>query len=218
VDAQRTPGSKAKARVKAPPKAGRRPPPATEGAKTKAAPKAHRPAKQVKPEQSPPDYQQLFRELIHRANQGEHLAVDCLKSFLDLNPHIWQRAGDLTAVAERAWVELIAGEDQFRTESVKRRLAELKEQLRGAHPTALEAVLVDLVGVAWLGVHHAEIQAASPAGASLDQAAFKLRRAESSQKRLLAATKTLATLRALVPQGLVPARPLRLHDPGALLG
>jgi hypothetical protein len=67
-------------------------------------------------------------------------------------------------------------------------------------------------------VHHAEIQAASPAGGSLEQAAFKLKRAESSQKRLLAATKTLATLRALVPAGLVPARPLRLHDPGALLG
>src|SRR5262249_47945085 len=152
--------------------------------------------KQVKPEQSPPDYQQLFRELIHRANLGERLAVDRLKSFLDLNSPIWQRAGDLTAVAERAWVELIAGQDVFRTESVKRRLAELKDQLKGPHPTALEAVLCDLIGVAWLGVHHAEVQAASPAGGSLDQAAFKLRRAESSQKRLLAATKTLATLRA----------------------
>src|SRR5262249_21297923 len=133
--------------------------------------KARKPARQVQPEQSPPDYQQLFRELIHRANQGERLAVDRLKSFLDLNPQIWQRAGDLTAVAERAWVELIAGEDQFRTESVKRRLAELKDQLKGPHPTALEALLVDLVGVAWLGVQLAEIQAANPSGGSLDQAA-----------------------------------------------
>jgi hypothetical protein len=75
-----------------------------------------------------------------------------------------------------------------------------------------------LVGVAWLGVHLAEIQAASPAGASLGQAAFRLKRAESSQKRLLAATKTLATLRALVPQGLVPARPVSLYDPESKLG
>ena len=137
---------------------------------------------------------------------------------MDLNPHIWQRAGDLTAVAERGWIELIAGQDVFRTESVKRRLAELKDQLKGPCPTALEALLVDLVGVAWLGVNHAEIQAASPAGGSLDQAAFKLRRAESSQKRLLAATKTLATLRALAPQGLLPAHSLRVHDPDAKLG
>jgi hypothetical protein len=69
-----------------------------------------------------------------------------------------------------------------------------------------------------LGTQHAEIQAASPAGSSLDQAAFRLKRAESIHKRLPAATKTLATLRALLPQGLVPAQPLHLHDSGAKLG
>jgi hypothetical protein len=216
VDAQRTLGNKAKARVKAPPKVGRRPQPAAEGAK--AAPKGRHAGKQPADDEAAPDYQQLFKEVVARANQGERLAIDRLKTFLDRNPGIWGKAGDLAAVAERAWVELIAGQDVFRTESVKRRIAELKDQLKGPHPTALEALLVDLVGVAWLGVQHAEIQAASPSGGSLDQAAFKLRRAESSQKRLLAATKTLVTLRALVPQGLVPARPLRLHDPGALLG
>jgi hypothetical protein len=55
-------------------------------------------------------------------------------------------------------------------------------------------------------------------GSSLEQAAFKLKRAESSYRRLLAATKTLATLRALVPQGLVPAQPFRLHDPDKKTG
>jgi hypothetical protein len=202
--------------VKAPPKAGRS---QANTERPRAASKARKPDKQAgAASTAPEDYQALFKQLVARANNGERLAIARLRAFLDRNPYLWQRAGDLTAVAERAWVELVAGEDQFRTESVKRRLAELKDQLRGAHPTALEALLVDLVGVAWLGVNHAEIQAASPAGGSLDQAAFKLRRAESSQKRLLAATKTLATLRALVPQGLVPARPLRLHDPDQKLG
>jgi hypothetical protein len=164
------------------------------------------------------DYQRLFEALVARANQGERLAVDRLRKFLDVNPQLWQRVGDLTAVAERAWTELIVGQDVLKTECVRRRLAELKDQLKGPHPTALEAVLIDLIGVAWLGVQHAEIQAASPAGGSLEQAVFRLKRAESSQKRLLAATKTLATLRALVPQGLVPAQRLRLHDPDARLG
>ena len=209
--------AEAKTPAKARPKTDRRPQANTE--RPRAASKDREPDKQAgAASTAPEDYQALFKQLVARANNGERLAIDRLKKFLDLNPYIWAKAGDLTAVAERAWVELIAGQDQFRTESVKRRLAELKEQLRGAHPTALEAVLVDLVGVAWLGVHHAEIQAASPAGGSLDQAAFRLKRAESSQKRLLAATKTLATLRALVPAGLVPAQPLRLHDPGQRSG
>jgi hypothetical protein len=187
--------------------------PRAAAARARAGPEARGAGQQAKADEAAPDYQQLFKEVVARANQGERLAIDRLKSFLDLNPHIWQRAGDLTAVAERGWIELIAGQDVFRTESVKRRLAELKDRLKGPHPTALEAILVDLIGVAWLGVQHAEIQAASPSGSTLDQAAFRLKRAESSQKRLLAATKTLATLRALVPQGLLPARPVRLHDP-----
>jgi hypothetical protein len=40
-----------------------------------------------------------------------------------------------------------------------------------------------------------------------------LRRAESSQKRHLNAVKTLATLRSLLPAGLVPSKPLRMYDP-----
>ena len=61
-------------------------------------------------------------------------------------------------------------------------------------------------------------EAAGPAGASLDQAAFRLKRAEPAQRRHLTAVKTLATLRTLMPQGLVPARPLRVHDPDQMLG
>ncbi len=217
MDTRRREANKAKAPAKARPRVDRRPQDNTarHGAE-------HRDCKRDKQaradEAAPADYQKLFKELVARANQGERLAIDRLRKFLDLNPHIWAAAGDLTAVAERGWVELIVGQDALKTECVKRRLGELKGQLQGPHPTALEAILVDLIGVAWLGAQHAEIQAASPAGSSLDQAAFKLKRAESSQKRLLAATKTLATLRALVPQGLVPAQPLRLHDPNKKSG
>ena len=216
MSTRRTGSSDARTPATSRPKVGRGPRAAT--ARARAGPEARGAGQQAKADEAAPDYQQLFKEVVARANQGERLAIDRLRKFLDLNPFIWQRAGDLTAVAERAWVELIAGEDQFRTESVKRRLAELKDQLKGPHPTALEAVLCDLIGVAWLGTQHAEIQAASPAGASLAQAAFRLRRTESAQKRLLNAARTLATLRALVPGGLVPAQPLRLHNPESELG
>jgi hypothetical protein len=184
----------------------------------KAAAEGSRADRKIGASEETVDFRRLFEELVARANQGDLEALGRLRKFLDLHPHIWAKAGDLVSVAERGWIELIAGQDMFRTESVKRRLMQLKGQLKGPSPTPLEAVLVDLVGVAWLGVHLAEIQAASPAGGSLDQAAFKLRRAESSQKRLLAATKTLATLRALVPAGLVPARPVSLYDPESKLG
>src|SRR5262245_37583074 len=75
--------------------------------------------------QAAPDYDALFRELVRRANLGEPGALTRLRTFLDRNPWLWQRAGDLSAVAERSWLALICGTNQLVAESVKRRVARL---------------------------------------------------------------------------------------------
>jgi hypothetical protein len=89
-------------------------------------------------------------------------------------------------------------------ESVSRRLKELKAELRGPRATALEELIIDLIGITFLAAQHGEIAAASPLGGSIQQANFRLRRAESAQRRFLNAIKTLAMLRALLPRGLRP--------------
>jgi hypothetical protein len=160
-----------------------------------------------------PDYQKLFHQLVARANGGDPEALRRLRIFLDKNPWLWQRAGDLSAVAERSWIDLICGTNQLVAESVKRQIARLKKDLAGDDPTAIERVLVEHLAACYLAVQHAEIQAASPPGGSLEQAGFRLKRAESSQKRLLQATKTLATLRALVPGGLLPSSQMKAFAP-----
>jgi len=151
---------------------------------------------------------------VARANTGEREAISRLRAFLDRNPHLWQRAGDLAAVAQSAWIELIAGQDVLTTESVRRRVALLREELRGPSPTRLESLLVDQIVLSWLAAQHGEIQAASPAGGSLQLAAFRLRRAESAQRRHLTAVRTLATLRSLLAAGLASSRPLRAFGEG----
>jgi hypothetical protein len=150
---------------------------------------------------------------VAQANGGDAEALARLRAFLDANPWLWQQAGDLTAAAEGAWLGLIAGPNHLVAESVKRRLAALKDDLKGPHAGTLEALLVDVVAVAWLALQDAELGAARPAGGSLAQAAFRLKRAESCQRRFASAVKTLAGLRALAPQGLVPARPLQVFGP-----
>ena len=50
-------------------------------------------------------------------------------------------------------------------------------------------------------------------GGSITQAAFRLKTAESAQRRFLAATKALATLRALQPRATRPTGTLRVFDP-----
>jgi hypothetical protein len=159
------------------------------------------------------DPREALQALIGQANAGDRAALARLGRFLDVNPALWEKAGDLTALAERAWVGLIAGGDALLAESARRKLRQFKGALAGAHPTPLEQLLVGQVGVCWLAAQHGELQAAGPAGGSLQQAAFRLKRAESAQRRLQGAVKTLATLRALLPEGLVPANHLQLHEP-----
>jgi hypothetical protein len=107
---------------------------------------------------------------------------------------------------------LLTGGSPLAAESIKRRLTALRNKLAGPHPTPTEELLVGLVAVTHLAHHQAELAAAS-SGGSLEQANFRLRRAESTQRRHLQAVRMLAALRALLPGGLAPVQPIRLHRP-----
>jgi hypothetical protein len=115
----------------------------------------------------------------------------------------------LSKVAERAWLELLAGE-ALAAESIRRHVEQLRADLAGPHATAIEHLLVNRVVVCYLAVQHADIGAARPGSISLDQVCVRTKRCESAQRNYLAALKTLARLRATVPQGLAPLNPLRL--------
>ena len=161
---------------------------------------------------SPPVVAEL-RALVQQAKAGDVSILPKLRAILDEHPEIWQHAGDLEKVVVRAWVELLAGGDPLGAEAVRRKADQLRAELEGDSPTPLERLLVGQVVSHWLELSHAQVMAADPGEATPGQAGFRLRRAESAQKRYLAAIKTLTTVRALVPRGLLPANLLKLHDP-----
>jgi hypothetical protein len=154
-----------------------------------------------------------FRRLVALANGGDREALIELRKFLDGRPDVWRAAGDVAAVAEMAWTQLLAGGSALYMEAIKRSVAALKGALAGPAPTSLEALLIDQVAVCWLASKYAEVGAADPSERSLAQAAMRLKRVESAQRRLLAAARALATLRALLPSGLAPISAPRLHEP-----
>jgi hypothetical protein len=160
-------------------------------------------AKQKQP--APPMTQeQGFEELVRRANAGNKVCLAGLRKLLDEKPEIWRTVGNLSALAEKSWISLLSNGNTLAEESIPRHLKELKAGLAGDDPTPVEKMLIDLIGVTWLAAQHGEISASSPPGGSLQQANFRLRRAESSQRRLLNWVKMLAMVRALVPRGLMP--------------
>jgi hypothetical protein len=156
-----------------------------------------------------------LRELVTKAKAGDASVLPRLREVLDDNPQIWQHTGDLEQVVVRAWTQLLAGDDPLTLEVLRRKAEALRAELEGDSPTPLERLLVGQVVSSWLEMSHAQAQVAAPGSTTLGQASHNLRRAESAQKRYLAAIKTLTTVRALVPRGLVPVNHLRLHDPGS---
>jgi hypothetical protein len=75
-------------------------------------------------------------------------------------------------------------------------------------------VLAGQVVSIWLGLSHAQVCSAASGALTPAQARYHLQRAESAQKKRLAAVRTLTTLKALVPRGLLPVNhPLRLCEP-----
>jgi hypothetical protein len=161
----------------------------------------------------PAALQAMLSNLVAQANTGDRQALTELRHFMDRHPEIEESVGDLARMAESAWLDLLVGQNKLARESVQRLLVKLKRDLAGQHPTDLEKLLVDDIGICYLAKRQAEIAAAG-SGGSLTQAAIRFRRAESAQRRFLSAVKTLTNLRALVPEGLAPLNPLRLHPEG----
>jgi hypothetical protein len=149
--------------------------------------------------------------LADRANRGSEEALARLRQLLDDSPEIWQHVGDLARHAELAWIDLLTGADHLMLEAIKRHIARMKDDLLGPHPTPMERLLVDQAVACYLAVKHSETCLAAPGSTSPAQTSVRLRRAESAQRRYLGTLKTLARLRATVPQGMVPLKPLRLH-------
>jgi hypothetical protein len=145
----------------------------------------------------PAAQQAAFRELVRRANTGRPEAVANLRKLLDIRPEIWQAAGDLTALAGRAWADVIADRDALVAESARRTADQLAADLAGSTSDPLERLLADQVAVTWLATRYAELVAAAPGFNGSPGAAYRLKQAESAGKRHIAAAKALAVVRAL---------------------
>ena len=146
-------------------------------------------------------YTEEMQRLLVRAQQGDLAVLPELRALINDRPELWQHAGDLAEHAELSLLRLVSGADLLALETVRRKLAELKAELAGPDCSPLEKLLVDRVGVCWLQVHHADMDAVS--ALSKDQGATSLslyaqRRLDSAHRRYLTAVKQLALVRKLL--------------------
>src|SRR5262245_35795518 len=140
-----------------------------------------------------------IRPLLARAQAGDAAALPSLRRFLDDNPELWRRLGDLAGHAREALLSLATADDLLARGSMRRRMDELEAELAGPSPTPLERVLARRVALCWAQAHLADLDALQNDTGATPLAAHALRRQESAQRRLAQAVRGLATARKLLP-------------------
>ena len=148
-------------------------------------------------------YSAETRQLLQRAQAGDPAVLSELRELLDARPALWQRLGDLGGLVEEALLGLAAGKSLLARESIRRRLGELRTELEGPAPSAVESLLAGRAVVCWAQCHLADLEAAQQAKAGAP-AAHAERRQAGAQARYLAALKMLTLVRKLARPPLSP--------------
>ena len=153
-----------------------------------------------------------IQALVQRAQAGDPSGLPRLREILDGHPELWKHMGDLSSLVETAWIAALAAGHPLAVESMKRTIAEMKRELAGVRPSAVDRMLADQVVACWMEVKCMEGMSADSERATLAQAGLTLKRLESAQKRYLSAIKTLHALRGILPAEGLPSGGVKLYE------
>jgi hypothetical protein len=135
-------------------------------------------------------------DLLIRAEEGDTTVLPQLEKVLN-DPRTVEVAGDLARHAQRILVDKFSGKNLLFKESLPRKLELMRAELAGPNPTPLERLLAEQIVSCWLHLHHLETVYVSKESMTLELGSYLQRILSATQKRYLAAIKTLAVVRKL---------------------
>ncbi|HUY32084.1 MAG TPA: hypothetical protein VMV69_04830 [Pirellulales bacterium] len=133
-----------------------------------------------------------------RAKYGDKTALPAVRELFNERREFRDFCGgDLAKTAIDTLLALRFGEQLASQEAVRHKMAELRAELMGEHPSALERLLVERVVVCWLHAYHADEQTCNMGSITLPWAEYRQRNQDRAHRRYLSAMKTLGTVRRL---------------------
>ena len=140
--------------------------------------------------------------VIDQAEAGDRQALKLAVEAHKAVPWLWSPVNQLQANVERSVLDAMLGADRqlFARATIERQMEVMRANLLGSSPSPLERLLVDRVVVSWLECQHADLGLAQRTTGNHTFALgdYHQRRAERAERRLLRATKALATVRRLL--------------------
>lgn len=136
-----------------------------------------------------------LRSLVVRAKKGDRTALPRLREYLDINPCLWQRPGNIALQAQVGWIKLIAGNDLHFQECLARKINALKQEWAGDSPSPVEVVLVERAVSAWLRLYYFEACEAQHDEQSIRWAEFRFKQQVHAERQFRAAEDALEAVR-----------------------
>jgi hypothetical protein len=134
-----------------------------------------------------------FRALLRKAQEGDDEAMAQLRRIMDdPNGRRWFR--DLAGRVRDRLIRAYAGNNPVTCELLEREMRQLRGELLGPAPTAVERLLAERVAIGWLQVHTAEDNLGGVGSAA---APFWQDQVDHAQRRFLSALRLLAAVRKL---------------------
>jgi hypothetical protein len=149
--------------------------------------------------------------LIGRAMAGDLAVVPALRTFFNgvaagessggagYRVLLEVLGGDPAIRAQEALIGWAVGQDLAAGEALRRRIAQVRDELAGPDASPLERLLADNLALAWADAHLAAERAYRAAALTLTEADRIERRRDRAQRRLIAAAKSLDLIRRVMP-------------------
>lgn len=143
-----------------------------------------------------------LRELVKKAEKGTKKAVPEIREILRDSPDLAWRLMDLGRLAEWHFIERMSTDkDLASREMLTRQLADMRAEIAGDSPSALERLLAERIVATWLQVQLFEGLYAMGMSKSMTiaQGEYHQKRLDRTYRRHLTAVRTLAQVRKMGP-------------------
>jgi hypothetical protein len=143
------------------------------------------------------DEAKRLQALIQRAEGGDRSAVPALREALAAPGVADALGGDLARRAADRFLDALCGTHLAAREATAAKMAQLRAELAGASPSAVERLLADRAVLCWFHVHQLELTYASKESMTLALAQHYQKCIDRAHRRYLTALKALAEVRKL---------------------
>lgn len=141
-----------------------------------------------------------LQALTDRVESGDGSALPAIRATLE-RPGLAEETGNLAKEALDLLMASACGQDVARKQGLTRKLEEMRVELLGPDPTAIERLLVERILACWIYLHYLEVMQTKYEPAPLIAGVFFQRLLSAAHKRYLAALKALAVVRRLSRTG-----------------